>query len=166
LVSLAAWTSAWKIACVRILPEYSLWNGEKLGYVDARKRIYCPVYARAVVKTEAFWLLRQQYLTRSEIWLWDFDGYDHVQMGWTLEQVLDCSTRKMGHAFVLTALLTQPDNLPWGNSDPELAAALANLDGLKAEREAAAAALAVTKQKEITNKREIRARKKANVNQE
>jgi hypothetical protein len=39
-------------------------------------------------------------------------------------QVLDCPTRKMGHAFVLAALLTRPDNLPWGNNDPELAYAL------------------------------------------
>jgi hypothetical protein len=29
-------------------PEFSLWDGERLGYIDARKRIYAPLYARAV----------------------------------------------------------------------------------------------------------------------
>lgn len=24
-------------------PEYSLWNGEKLGYIDARRKIYAPL---------------------------------------------------------------------------------------------------------------------------
>jgi hypothetical protein len=39
------------------------------------------------VKTEAFWRLRQEYFARQEIYLWDFDGYEHVHMGWTLDQV-------------------------------------------------------------------------------
>jgi hypothetical protein len=29
-------------------PEYSLWDGERLDYIEARKRIYAPLYARAV----------------------------------------------------------------------------------------------------------------------
>src|SRR5262249_38995939 len=29
-------------------PLYSLWDGERLGYVEARKRIYAPLYAGAV----------------------------------------------------------------------------------------------------------------------
>ena len=35
-------------------PEYSLWNGEKLGYVDARKKIYGPLYIDGVKNTEAY----------------------------------------------------------------------------------------------------------------
>jgi hypothetical protein len=61
-------------------PAYSLWDGQKLDYVEARKRIYAPLYAAAVVKTEAFYRLQKLYETNSEIYLWDFDGYDHLKM--------------------------------------------------------------------------------------
>lgn len=86
-------------------PEYSWWEGEKLTYLEARKRIYLPMYARAVVKTKAFDILMREYLTKGKLTLWDFDGYDHQALGMTFEDVLGCPTRKMGHAFVLAMLL-------------------------------------------------------------
>jgi len=36
------------------IPLYSLWQGEKLGYIAARKKIYIPLYKEAVSKTEAY----------------------------------------------------------------------------------------------------------------
>lgn len=87
-------------------PVYSFWNGrERLGYVDARKRIYCPLYANAVVKTEGYRKLQERLQNDKEIWLWDFDGYDYRQLDMTLKEVLNCDSRKMGHAFVLAMLL-------------------------------------------------------------
>lgn len=86
-------------------PEYSWWEGEKLTYLEARKRIYLPMYARAVVKTRAFDILMREYLTRGTLTLWDFDGYDHHALGMSFEEVLACPTRKMGHALVLSMLL-------------------------------------------------------------
>lgn len=86
-------------------PEYSWWEGEKLTYLEARKRIYLPMYARAVVKTHAFDILMREYLTRGTLTLWDFDGYDHHALGMTFEDVLACPTRKMGHALVLSMIL-------------------------------------------------------------
>jgi hypothetical protein len=44
-------------------PLYSLWDGEKLGYIDARKRIYAPLYASAVVHADAFLELERLYRT-------------------------------------------------------------------------------------------------------
>ena len=88
-----------------IKPLYSLWDGEKLGYVEARKCIYIPLYANAVLKTEAFTHLKQTYEAFGEITLWDFDGYDYLNMGITLKQVANDPNRKMGHAFVLAMLL-------------------------------------------------------------
>ncbi len=61
-------------------PEFSLWNGEKLDYVAARKRIYAPLYAAAVVRTEAFYRLWQLARIERELCLWDYDGYDHLSM--------------------------------------------------------------------------------------
>ena len=87
------------------LPLYSWWDGEKLGYVEARKQIYCPLYAGAVLKTAAWKKLKQLHRERGELWLWDFDGYDHRALGYSWRDVLNDPKRKMGHAFVLAMLL-------------------------------------------------------------
>jgi len=86
-------------------PLYSVWRKEKLDYIQARKRIYCPLYAHAVMETVAFAQLRDQYLSSHELTLWDFDGYDHRALGMTYDDVLNDRSRKMGHAFVLAMLL-------------------------------------------------------------
>ena len=88
-----------------VLPEYSWWGGEQLSYIEARKRIYVPLYTKAVINTRTFEKLREFYETNGEMWLWDFDGYDHVELGMTLKEVLNDPTRKMGHAFVLARIL-------------------------------------------------------------
>lgn len=93
------------------IPEYSLWkvDGEwkKLGYVEARKQIYVPIYAKLVVKTDAFKRLKKFYDDGKDIALVDFDGYNNFRarpkMMWL--DVLNCDKRKMGHAFVIAMLL-------------------------------------------------------------
>lgn len=88
------------------IPEYSVWNHEKLGYIEARKKIYVPVYSKAVIDSGWYEKLKQEYEKNgNEIALWDFDGYNYVKLGMTLEQVLNDPTRKMGHAFVLAMML-------------------------------------------------------------
>lgn len=96
-------------------PEYSWWGGEKLPYLEARKRIYFPMYARAVVKSSAFKTLLEEYRARGHITLWDFDGYDHRALGMTFDDVLACPTRTMGHAFILAMMLERfADNIAKG----------------------------------------------------
>lgn len=56
------------------IPAFSLWKGEKLGYIEAREKIYLPLYAKAVVKTEAFQKLKEMSL-RESLTLVDFDVY-------------------------------------------------------------------------------------------
>lgn len=87
------------------IPLYSLWGEKRLSYIEARKTIYFPLYARAVVTTDAFAELLALYRTRGELSLWDFDGYDHTKLGMSLKDVLECPSRKMGHSFVLAYLL-------------------------------------------------------------
>jgi hypothetical protein len=86
-------------------PAYSWWDGQKLSYVEARKKIYIPLYSEAVVKTDAYDTLSTLRDEMPEIWLWDYDGYDHVKHGIQLKDVADKPDRKMGHAFVLAMLL-------------------------------------------------------------
>ena len=87
------------------IPKYSWWDGKKLDYVQARKRIYFPLYAKAVAKTEAFARLLAYYREAGKATLWDFDGYDHRALNMTYKDVLNDPGRKMGHAFVLGFLL-------------------------------------------------------------
>jgi hypothetical protein len=87
------------------VPLYSYWDGEKLSYVEARKKIYIPAYGRVVAKTEDFATLKECVKTYDHVYLWDFDAYDYGKLGITLDQVLNNPKRKMGHAFVLAMML-------------------------------------------------------------
>ncbi len=90
-------------------PIGSWLNGQLLGYVEARKQIYVPAYSTAVRGTEAYRVLNEVYLLAADageqIWLLDFDGYDHTFFGMNLSDVLHEPRRRMGHAFVLAAML-------------------------------------------------------------
>lgn len=88
------------------IPEYSLWNGEKLDYIQARKKIYAPEYAKNVAKTDSFRQLQVLYNSGTDIALLDYDAYDHQSLGMSLQDVINSPTRKMGHAFVLIMILT------------------------------------------------------------
>ena len=86
-------------------PEYSWWEEEKLGYIDARKQIYAKVYAKRVVQTRSYDLLKLLYFTRGEVVLRDYDAYDHIKMGMSLRDVINNPNQIMGHAFVLAMML-------------------------------------------------------------
>jgi hypothetical protein len=90
-------------------PLFSLWDGNRLSYLEARKRIYAPLYSQAVVQTKAWEKLKKMYTRGDEFVLLDFDGYDYLKEGLTLKQVMDNPKRKMGHAFVLAMLLQFPE---------------------------------------------------------
>lgn len=89
------------------VPEYSYWDGEHLSYIEARKRIYIPLYSEAVRKTEAYQQLKKLVENESgrDVYLQDFDAYNHKIRGMTYDEVIECETRKMGHAFVLAMML-------------------------------------------------------------
>lgn len=93
------------------IPEYSYWDGEKLGYIEARKKIYIPLYIKAVAKTNAYQKLKAIYREGRDLYLWDFDGYDYIRMQKSLDEVLNDPDHKMGHAFVLAMMLTRKDNI-------------------------------------------------------
>lgn len=90
-------------------PICSLWDTQKLTYVEARKKIYIPLYVKSVVFTEAYVTLCTEALLKfsngEDVVLWDFDGYNHIEEGMTFDEVANCPNRKMGHAFVLAMML-------------------------------------------------------------
>lgn len=98
-------------------PLYSFWNGQMLDYVTARKRIYVPLYREAVLRSPGFPLIvaayREAESVGRDLWLWDFDGYDHVQQKMTLKAVLNNPRRSMGHAFVIAMMLEKLKKVGW-----------------------------------------------------
>ena len=87
------------------IPMYSWWNGGKLGYIEARKKIYATIYAKYVAQTVCYSLLEELYKEHDEVTLKDYDAYDHIKLGMSLINVINNPNRKMGHAFVLAMML-------------------------------------------------------------
>jgi len=91
-------------------PLYSYWDGLKMGYIEARKKIYAKKYSENVVKTKSFRNLFSLYEEAcskgSDITLLDYDAYDYINKGMSLKDVINYPSLKMGHAFVLAMTLT------------------------------------------------------------
>lgn len=88
------------------IPEFAYYGGERLDYIESRKKIYIPIYEDAAFGTDAFTELLDQSVQNDDITLLDYDGYDYLKLGMTLEDVVNDPTRKMGHAFVLAMMLS------------------------------------------------------------
>lgn len=87
-------------------PLYSLWAGENLGYIEARKRIYIPLYSQAV-RFHAMKQLQElkNFAMGRDIVLRDYDAYDHQKLGYSWDDVINDPARKMGHGFVLAMMI-------------------------------------------------------------
>jgi hypothetical protein len=90
------------------VPLYALWkiNGEykKLSYVQSRKVIYIPSYAKIVAGSESFKIIKDAYESGKKIAIRDFDGYNNYNYNMTMFDVVN-KHRKMGHGFVIKMLL-------------------------------------------------------------
>jgi hypothetical protein len=87
-------------------PLFSLWAGEHLNYVTARKRIYIPLYVQAVRMHQLSLLANLRWAASAgDIVIRDFDAYDHRKLGYSWDDVINDPDRKMGHGFVLTMML-------------------------------------------------------------
>lgn len=89
------------------IPKYSFWDNQKYDYISARKNIYAPLYAKAVVQTNAYKQLLEISQSDKNLYLMDFDAYKHQELNMTLTDVMNNPKKKMGHAFVLMMLLTK-----------------------------------------------------------
>jgi len=94
---------------------YSYWKGEKLSYMEARRKIYCPLYAEKVVETEAYKKIKKLVDDGYNVQILGFDGYDYE--GKTLKECFEDVSKPFGHELVLCCLLT--DNLVWEEDEDE-----------------------------------------------
>lgn len=96
-------------------PLYSLWDGERLDYIAARKRIYFPIYRDAVAKSEGWRKLKELCDAGTQLALWDYDGYDHTAFKVSLGAALNDPKRIFGHSFVLKAMLLYGEHVEPGS---------------------------------------------------
>lgn len=97
-------------------PLYSFWideNGQRqqLSYIEARWKIYLPLYQRCVVQTDAFKILKRRYDAGENIALADFDGYNYKARGMSLREVINNEKKTMGHCVAIAAALGEPLDL-------------------------------------------------------
>jgi hypothetical protein len=89
------------------IPLCSYFNDKKYSYLEARKNIYMPIYAAGVIQTPAYEKLYDESKEHDDIYLLDFDGYNHNKLNMSLNDVVNNEKKKMGHAFVLKFLLVK-----------------------------------------------------------
>ena len=102
-----------------------------LTYVEARKKMYIPEYAKLIVKTESYKWIKSLYDSGKKIALVDFDGYnyyydrakeklynsylnkckrpsirkeDYLALD-SMKKVIDCGFTPAGHSFIIKMLL-------------------------------------------------------------
>jgi hypothetical protein len=88
-----------------IVPEYSYWDGEKLSYIEARKKIYIPLYSNAVRNTLAYKCLEDAYHNNEDLYLQDFDAHSLIPGSFKYEDLWNNPNIKVGHAYVLAMML-------------------------------------------------------------
>jgi hypothetical protein len=93
----------------RNISKYSWWAGEKLSYLEARRKIYCPIYAAEVIKTDSYKQLKKLNDDGYNLLLIGYDGYD--PNGKTLKECFNDISRPFGHELVLLCLLK--GEKPW-----------------------------------------------------
>lgn len=97
------------------IPRYIYWRGEKLTYLQARQKIYCPIYASLVIKTQAYRHLKSMIDMGHNLLLIGYDGYDRGDR--THMQCFLDTSRPYGHEMVLAAMLDpeRKEPLPWND---------------------------------------------------
>lgn len=91
-------------------PLFSYFRGERLSYVEARKKMYIPWYAELVQNTDSYDYLQRRFRAGTSLILLDPDGQERdqnweEQYEWTLRKRIDNPALIFGHAFVLAAIL-------------------------------------------------------------
>jgi len=88
---------------------YSLWGTEHLTYIEARRRIYFPIYSELVKKTEAYKKLEALLDDGTSIQLLEFDAYPLGDKTW--KECFEDASRSFGHGMVLACVLQGLE--PW-----------------------------------------------------
>ena len=91
------------------MAAFSLWQGQRLGYVEARKAIYVPLYKRYAAEAKEFKALQGLLDQGYNIHILGYDGFsvDMTESG--MRSALDDPSRPFGHELVVAAMLARID---------------------------------------------------------
>jgi hypothetical protein len=88
------------------IPLCHWWGGKKLSKLEAQNQIFVSLYKKAILKTSAYQRLKELYeTTDKDIYLVDFEGYNHRLLEKSWDQVFSNPDVPIGQAFVLCMLL-------------------------------------------------------------
>ncbi len=110
-------------------PICSIWEGKHLGYIDARKQIYIPIYTQLAKATEDYAIIKHLVNSGYNVQLMDFDGppiemtesmyakvknIKHFELStgtmivdksnWN--DLINCEHIILGHGFVLASIIS------------------------------------------------------------
>lgn len=87
---------------------YHWWAGKKINGIEAQNQIFLPLYKKAVINAPAFKKLKDFYNhSGKDIYLIDFEGYNHRYLEQSWDQVINNPDRPVGQAFALCMLLEE-----------------------------------------------------------
>jgi len=82
---------------------------KKLNYVESRKKIYIPEYAKLIVNTPSYKKLKEMVEKGEKIGLADFDCWNYygkdLDLPVTMAQAVNDPNHKVGHSYVIKMLL-------------------------------------------------------------
>jgi len=85
---------------------YHWWCHKKISDLEAQNQIFLPLYKKAIIKTSAFQRLKEMFETsKKDIYLVDFEGYNHRFLEQTWDNVINNPDRPVGQAFALCMIL-------------------------------------------------------------
>jgi hypothetical protein len=85
--------------------EFSYFNGKRYGWVEARKLIYCPMYAEMVTKTRYFKELKYRLEQGENLLIIGYDGFSFDPERDDAKAHLEDTSKSVGHEFVICCLL-------------------------------------------------------------
>ena len=85
--------------------EFSYFDGIRYNYINARKKIYCPMYAEMVQKTRYFKSLKERMENGENLLIIGFDGFSFDPKTDDVYQHLNDPTKPFGHEAVICCLL-------------------------------------------------------------
>jgi hypothetical protein len=90
------------------------WFEKFLNPVEARREIYVNLYCREVGQTHSY-QERETLHQSGDLAIFDFDGYDYLELGMTPGETIRDLDHSWGHGLLLTFLLQgiDPRNLGW-----------------------------------------------------
>lgn len=93
------------------VPIHSIYFGQRMGYIQSRKEVYCPIYAGLVLSMPEYAAMYSKVLSGINVLIVGPDGRDIEMTRDSVEQAINDPKYIFGHELVLACLLS--GFMPW-----------------------------------------------------